>query len=378
MPTHRHYNTIILGAGTMGAAAAYHLARRNSPPLVLEQFELCHDRGSSHGRSRVIRKAYFEDPRYVPLLHAAYENWRELERESGQKLLHLVGCLNIGPPDHVAIKGVIESVRRHNLPHELLTAAEIKKRWPIFNANEFDVGLYEPDGGFVVPEVCIRTHANLATKHGATIHTDEQVLEWSVTLTGVLVKTTTATYESEKLILTAGPWLPQIAADLNLPLKVERQVQTWFMPKNPAPFTAPNMPSFIHFVEGDAYYGIPMRENEGVKVARHHAGEITTPETVNRSLTPADESNVRAYTAKYLPAANVPIIDAKICLYTNTPDDHFIIDRHPQHENVVIAGGFSGHGFKFAPIVGSILADLTLDGRTRRPIDFLSLNRFSV
>ncbi|MBX3394651.1 MAG: N-methyl-L-tryptophan oxidase [Phycisphaerae bacterium] len=371
------YDVIVIGCGAMGSASAFHLARRGAKTLVLEQYDIGHEFGSSHGRSRVIRKAYFEDPRYVPLLHRSYELWRALERKSGETLLHLVGCLNIGPRGHVAIEGVLESVRMHGLPHELLTAEELQRRWAVFSLPESDVGIFEPEGGFVSPERCIRTHAEQARRHGAVVRTGERVVGWSPRKHGLSVRTESSEFHAGSLVITAGPWLPKLAAELNLPLRVERQVQLWFLPDEAAPFTAARMPSFIHFVGTSAYYGIPMREREGVKVARHHAGETTSPDAVNRLVTQADVADVRSYSSRYLPAANGPLVDGKVCLYTNTPDDHFIIDRHPRHEQVLIAGGFSGHGFKFAPIVGSALADMAINGGTNEPIDFLSIRRFS-
>ncbi|HWL95617.1 MAG TPA: N-methyl-L-tryptophan oxidase [Phycisphaerae bacterium] len=370
------FDAIIIGAGAMGTAAAYHLSQRGQRVLLLEQYQIGHEQGSSHGKSRVIRKAYFEDPRYVPLLNAAYELWRELERESGDKLLHLVGCLNIGPRDHACIRGVEQSARDHQLPHEMLAAPEIARRWPIFKPNADDIGLYEQDAGFLLPEACLRAHSAHAIRHGAVVHTGEEVLGWKATQVGVRVQTPSQTYTAGTLIITAGAWLRGILSALRLPLRVERQVQLWFMPDEPARFTAPHMPTFIHFVGDAAYYGIPMRDREGVKVARHHAGETVTPQTVNRSIAPQDEADVRGYIRAHLPGADGPLIDGKVCLYTNSPDDHFIIDRHPNYPNVLIAGGFSGHGFKFAPVVGSILADLAIEGSTRHLIDFFSINRF--
>lgn len=371
------FDVIIIGCGAMGSAAAYHLARRGARVLVLEQFDIGHELGSSHGKSRVIRKAYFEDPRYVPLLHSAYDLWRELERESGEKLLHLVGCLNMGPPDHVAIEGVQKSAREHRLSHEMLSADEIQRRWPAFRPAASDVGLFETEGGFVVPEQCVRIQVELARRAGATIHSGKCVRTWSAEGGGFCVRTDVETWQARSLIVAAGPWLGGVMADLGLPLRVERQVQHWFMPTDPSPFTAPRMPSFIHFVGDAAYYGIPMREREGVKVARHHAGEATTPETVNRSVTPRDVDDVRAYAARHMPGVGeAALVDSKVCLYTNTPDDHFVIDRHPVHETLFFAGGFSGHGYKFAPVIGAILADLVLEGRTSHPIEFLQAGRF--
>ena len=371
-----NYDIIILGAGAMGCAAASHLARRGRSVLAIEQFGIAHDRGSSHGRSRVIRKAYFEDPRYVPMLLAAYELWRELERDTGRRLLHTVGCLNIGPPDHPRILGVERSVREHNLPHEILTTDDIARRWPVFQPAPGDIAFFEPEGGFVAAEEAIRAHVEVAERKGAIFRLSERVTSWNASTGSVHVETDAGRYEAAQLIITAGAWLAAVAAELNLPLKVERQVQFWFMPQNPDPFTAPNLPSFIlsrH--DRPSFYGIPMQEHEGVKIARHHHGEFTTADALNRGILPEDEAVVRDFIRNHVPLADAPLIDAKVCMYTNTPDNHFIIDRHPKHENVIIAGGFSGHGFKFAPLVGAILADLAIDRTTRQPIDFLSINR---
>ncbi len=371
-----NFDIIILGAGAMGSAAASHLARRGRSVLAIEQFGIAHDRGSSHGRSRVIRKAYFEDPRYVPMLQDAYKLWRELERDTGRQLLNTVGCLNIGPPDHPRILGVERSVREHNLPHELLSADDIARRWPVLKPSPDDIAFFEPEGGFLAAEDGIRAHVETAEQKGAIFRLNERVTNWTASTGSVSVETESAAYEAAQLIITAGAWLAAVAAELNIPLKVERQVQLWFMPNDPEPFTAPNLPSFIHSRhDRPSFYGIPMRQREGVKIARHHAGEITNAETLNRDILPEDEAAVREFIREHVPLADAPLGDAKVCMYTNTPDNHFIIDRHPKHENVFIAGGFSGHGFKFTPLVGAILADLAIDRATRQPIDFLSINR---
>ncbi len=349
--------------------------------LGLEQFEIGHDRGSSHGRSRVIRKAYFEDPRYVPLLHRAYELWRELEKETGVKLLHLVGCLNMGPPGHESIRGVLSSVREHGLAHEVVSAEEIRGRWPALRPNEGDIGLYEPEAGFLVPEECVRLQAEQARRQGAVIRVGERLLRWSADSRTVAVETDRGRYAAERLVITAGPWLPEVLSELEVPVSVERQVQLWFEPKGSpggasVALAAGRMPVFIHFLGDRSYYGIPPRGNEGIKVARHHGGEITTAAAIDRAVRPQDEADVRGYLRRHLPEADGRLMDAKVCMYTNTPDHHFIIDFHPAHPNVVIAGGFSGHGFKFSAVVGEILADLAVEGSTSQPIDLFALMRF--
>jgi len=371
------YDAIVLGVGGMGSAACYHLARRGLSVLGIEQFEVGHDRGSSHGRSRVIRKAYFEDPRYVPLLHECYSLWGELEAAACEKLLHVTGCLNLGPSEHESIRGVRESAVRHNLPHEILSGDEVRRRWPIFQPNDGDVGLYETDGGMLLPEKCIAGHVRLAESHGCRILQRTRVENWSATPRGATVQTADGRFECRHLVITAGAWLPVIAAQLGLPLAIERQVQAWFEPKEPAQFGIGRTPVFIHFLGDRSYYGLPHNGDAAVKVARHHGGAITTADTVDRTVTAADQADIRSYLSRHLPKADGKLLDAKVCLYTNTPDDHFIIDRHPAHENVLIAGGFSGHGFKFAPVVGKTLASMAAEEPVSKGLGMFHLSRFT-
>lgn len=370
------YDVIVVGLGAMGSAAAHAITRRGLRVLGLEQFEIAHDRGSSHGRSRVIRKAYFEDSRYVPLLHRAYDMWRELEQAAGVELMRLNGCLNIGPAGHECIVGARGSAEQHGLAHEVLDADEIHRRWPGLCPGDDDIGIYEAEGGFLIPERAVRVQVDLARAGGAVIHTGEAVRKWSATSTGVSVETDDRRYSGGQLIITAGAWLAEVAAELDLPLSVERQVQTWFEPKVAGIFTADRMPAFIHFLRDRAYYGIPMREAEGMKVARHHGGQITTADAINRQVTKEDEADVRRYLARHLPDADGPLIAAEVCMYTNTPDDHFILDRHPHFSNVLIVGGFSGHGFKFSPVVGAMLAEMVNEFRADEGIELFSLRRF--
>lgn len=372
-----HYDVVILGVGAMGSAACYHLARRGLSVLGIEQFEMGHDRGSSHGRSRVIRKAYFEDPRYVPLLHECYSLWRELEAASGDALLQIAGCLNLGPAEHECIRGARASVEQHRLPHEILGGDEVRRRWPVFQPNAGDVGVYEDEGGMLFPEKCIAAQVRLAEAKGCRILQRTRAMAWSATPQGVIVQTSAGRFECGRLIITAGAWLPVIAAQLGLPLTIERQVQAWFAPTAPESFAVGRMPVFIHFLADHSYYGLPHTGDGAVKVARHHGGAATTAETVDRTVSTLDEADIRSYLKRHMPQADGKMLDAKICLYTNTPDENFIIDRHPNHENVLIAGGFSGHGFKFSGLVGRILSELVVEGRTSSPIDLFSVGRFA-
>lgn len=383
-----NYDVIVIGVGAMGAGICWRLARRGLSVLGLEQFAIAHDRGSSHGRSRVIRKAYFEDPRYVPLLHRTYEMWSALEDAAREKLVYRCGCLNLGPPDHPCIEGVQHSAKTHRLDHERLDAAEVHRRWPGIEPSPGDVGVFERDAGFLVPERCVTAMARQAEASGAEILTGSRVVRWSARHGRATVQTQAGQFACRQIVLSSGPWLANVlgverggdsgqadVSGLRLPLRVERQVQLWFEPNKRELFRVDALPAFIHFTGAETFYGIPELGDEGVKVARHHGGAITTADDIDRAVRPADEEAVRGYLRRHLPQADGRRIDGQVCMYTNTPDDHFIVDRHVAHDNVWIVGGFSGHGFKFAPVVGEIVTDLVTEGRTDHPIEFLRAGR---
>jgi monomeric sarcosine oxidase len=287
----------------------------------------------------------------------------------------MTGCLNMGPPDHECIRGVRASVEQHGLPHEFLDADAIRRRWSVFKPNDGDVGVYEADAGILFPEKCIAAHVRLAEGSGCRILQRTRVENWTATTDGVVVHAGGERFQGRHLIVTAGAWLPVIAAEMGLPLKIERQVQAWFEPREPDVFAIGGMPVFIHFLADRSYYGLPHIGDGSVKIARHHGGLITTADGVDRNIGAGDEADIRSYLARFMPQANGRMLDAKICLYTNTPDDNFIIDRHPKHDNVLIAGGFSGHGFKFSGLVGRVLSDLVVEDRTSSPIELFSVAR---
>lgn len=370
------YDVIVVGVGVMGAAACRELARRGLRVLGLEQFHFGHDFGSSHGRTRVIRHAYFEDPLYVPMVRESWTAWKQLESRCGESLLVETGCVNIGPADHEAIRGVRRSVETHGLPAEVLAAAEIERRWPAFQCHPGDIGVFEDHAGFLRPEACSRALAGEARAVGASLIERCAVPSWDADERGVRIRTDGGEFHASHLVLTAGAWLPTLTADLKVSLAVERQVQCWFAPREPNLFAVGRMPVFIHFTGGSSYYGIPSSGPEGVKIARHHGGRITTAASVDRSILETDEGDVRGYIRRHLPQADGPLLEGRVCLYTNTPDSHFILDRHPMYRRVVIAGGFSGHGFKFAPVIGRMLADLVCDPACRGP-EVFSLARFA-
>jgi sarcosine oxidase len=354
----------------MGSAALAHLASRGVPVLGIEAHAIGHALGSSHGHSRVIRKVYFEDPRYVPLLRRSYELWRLLEVQTGETLVVETGCLTFGPRDHSSIQTAITAAKTHGLPHEVLDAAEIAERWPAFRPGEQDLGILDPEGGIAAPERCVLAHAAAARARGATIHEGERVLSVKTDRHGVRIETDRDRYSAEMVVITQGPWLTQGLVSCPVPLRVERQVQLWFEPRRPEIFAIGRFPVFIHFTHDRAFYGMPPFGLPAVKVCRHHGGAAADPDTLDRTVHDGDVEQVRAHLRAHLPDADGPLLHGEVCMYTNTPDDNFVIGIHPSDPRIVLAGGFSGHGFKLAPVVGEILADLTTRARTDHEIAF--------
>jgi sarcosine oxidase len=365
------YDAIVIGLGAMGSAAAYQLAVRGQRVLGLEAFPRGHTLGSSHGESRIIRMAYFEHADYVPLLKRAYALWGQMQAAASVELLRLTGGLFIGPPDGELVAGSRRSAEAHGVPHALLDAREIVQRFPALRPRPDEIGLYEETAGVLFPERCIAAQLDLARQAGAELHHAEPVESWAGDTSGLEVRTAGGRFQAGRLVLTAGAWLGKLLASLHLPLQPERIPLFWFEP-------TPELPVFIWQTGADEYFfGIPHLEWLGTKVGRHHSEQPCDPDTVDRDIHPADEQRIRRFVEHCIPDLNGPLAAAKICLYTNTPDGHFLIDRHPELPNVVFAGGFSGHGFKFASVVGEILADLLLDGRATPAAEFLRLERFS-
>jgi sarcosine oxidase len=369
----RHpYDVVVVGLGGMGSAAAYHLARRGQRVLGLERFGPAHDRGSSHGNSRIIRQAYFEDPAYVPLVLRAYELWDELEEESGEEILTLTGGIMMGPGGSRTVTGSIESAEAWGLDYEVLDAGDIRARFPLFRVHDDLVALYEKNTGILRPERAVRAHLDAATSRGAELHFEEPAISWEVVGDGVRVTTEQNTYEAARLVVSAGPWAPQLLSEMGLPLEVQRLVQFWFRPKNGIePFALGTFPVWIwELPDGLQFYGFPNHDGEetGVKVAFFRVGPICTPDTIDRTVHPEEVEQMREYLRMGIPDLDGEFLRAKTCMYTNTPDEHFVISTHPEHPQVSIAAGFSGHGFKFTSVVGEILADLATEGTTDHPI----------
>ncbi len=395
------YDVIVLGLGAMGSATAYQLAKRGARVLGLEAFTPAHELGSSGGLTRIIRLAYFEHPSYVPLLKAAWALWPEIETEANDHLLEVTGGLYIGQRGSDVLDGALLSARTHGLEHELLDADESRARFPALQIDDEMQTLYEPLAGLLFAQRCIAAHLRLATRRGAELHFEERVTGWTLDGGeggggadrggGVTVTTTRGTYHAAKLVMSAGAWLPKLMPELRIPLQVERNVAFWFEPIAQAEiFAADRLPVWIMEIDAEfAYYGFPTlpeqpatesvaaAHHQGVKAARHHGGQAADPDAVDRNASDADERVVRDFMGHYMPLAAGRRMDARVCMYTNTPDQNFVLGLDPRDDRIVIASPCSGHGFKFSTVIGQICAELALEGNTSFDIDFLSARRFS-
>lgn len=383
------FDCIVLGIGGFGSGALYHLARRGARALGIEQFSVAHDRGSSHGETRIIRKAYFEHPDYVPLLHRAYDLWRDLEHQTQRKLLHQVGLFIAGRPDCESVSGTLLAARLHRLPVDQLDPAAARRRFPGYHfADDFSI-VFEPDAGYLEVENCVAAHVAAAVGLQAQVRTGETVVHWKSDGRRVTVQTDQGTYAAASLVISAGPWAAQVLAQANRDsapdeksavdwrnlLHVVRKPVFWFAADGT--YDATNgTPTFFYETPAGQFYGFPRIDGRSIKVAEHTLGDpVSDPLTVDRDQHPADLSRVAEFLREFLPTIKPLPVRHSVCMYTRTPDCHFCIDRHPEFANVVIAAGFSGHGFKFTTVLGEALADLALTGRTKLPIEFLSARR---
>jgi len=367
-------DVIIAGLGAHGSSAAYALASRGAAVLGFDRFARGHTLGSSSGLSRIIRLSYYEHPDYVPLLRRAWELWRELERASGEHLLTETGGLYAGPPDGQLVLGALDSARSHRLDHEVLDTRTLRERYPLFAWLEGWTGVFERQAGWLAPERCIETHLRLAERAGATFRFEEPIERWASTFEGIRVTTRSGSYEAKQLVITAGAWTAKLVPSLASQLSVERSVLFWFEPRAERDAFA-RLPVYIVEDHDRMFYGLPYIEGQGVKVAGLHFGDPADPDTLDRTPSADDEERVRGWLRRRVPLANGERRDAKVCMYTNTVDSHFVIDNLLEDSNVVVASACSGHGFKFASVIGEILADLVLEGETEHPIGFLSSER---
>lgn len=373
-----NYDICVVGLGGIGSAIVAHCAARGARVIGLEQFPRGHELGASSGRTRMIRKAYFEDPAYVPLVLRAYELWHALERDAGEELLRTTGVLSVGPETSEIIAGTRAAACTHELAIECLDARDLHRRYPMLQFRPEEVGLFEPDAGALNPERAIAASLAQAERHGAVLKFEMAVNRWEARGDSYEVLLDDGSrIAARTLVLALGPWVKRTLAELGVTLRVQRNVQAWFTQAT-REYAAPGFPAFLLDRVGlpAPLYGFP-DFGDGVKAAFHGFGEVTEPEQLDREIHPSrDIAPLVTAMNSWMPRAAVDFLAAKACMYSLTPDHHFIVDHHPAHERLILCGGFSGHGFKFASVIGEIAADLALKGSTRHFIDFLSLRRF--
>jgi len=373
------FDVIVVGVGGMGSATCYELARRGQRVLGLERFDIGHSMGSSHGDTRMLRLGYFEGQSYVPMVLRAHQLWREIGKKIGEDLLTITGTLDIIEPGLDIVERGEASCKAYNLPYEVLNAQQIMERYPAFHLPHDYRGLFQPDGGYVKSEKAILAFTALAIDAGAEIHPREQVLSFEPTATGgVKVRTNARTYEAGRLVLSPGPWINKFVPALKPVTQPYRQVFGWFRPLEPELFKKGNFPSFTLKIPEGHYYGFPLYGHPGLKVGGpHHGREACDPDTLIRENRPSDEQDMRDCLATYLPAAMGTALQLKVCIYTMTPDEDFIIDLMPEAPQIVVASPCSGHGFKFASAMGEILADLAMDIKSPFDLSPFRISRFA-
>ncbi len=370
------YDVGVVGLGAMGSAAALELARRGLRVIGFDRFAPPHTFGSSHGHVRLIREAYYEGPIYVPLVRRAFERWRALDGETGGRLLTPAGVLMIGRPESAIVTGAAHSARTYGIPFEMLDAPELMARFPAFVIDAGHVALYEPGAALLHAELCIAFQLELASRHGAELRYHEPVEAWHANHDAIDIRTASGEYRVRQLVLCPGAWLPELSAGLALPLTVERQVQFWWDPVQPDLFQAGRMPvAMVELGDGRLFYTMP-DTGHGVKIGWHHTGQATNPTDIERSVSIEERTDIRALLDRHMPLARGAERAPAVCLYTSTPDAAFIIDRHPHDPRAWIISACSGHGFKFAPVVGEIMADLVTTGQSAFDLTPFALNRF--
>ncbi|WP_299007490.1 N-methyl-L-tryptophan oxidase [uncultured Shewanella sp.] len=377
MSNNKHFDVLVIGVGGMGSATVYELAKRGKKVLGLEQYDIPNTMGSSHGLTRIIRLAYMEDPAYVPLLYRAYELWRDIQLKSGRTLLHITGGIDASFEEGAVFQGSLLACQTYHLPYRVYNHKTLKKDFPAFNLSSGMLAVYQPDGGFLLSEDCISAYVEQALFLGAEIHGREKVIGWSANESGVLVNTDRACYSADKLVVTAGPWSNKLLIPLQGDKAVpERQVVIWTQPKQPEFFAMGKLPIWVLGDEQDMYYGFPVHGIPGFKYGKlHHLRQKVDPDKMDRECSLKDEKILRQFAERFFPESTGPTLSMRSCLFTNTKDNHFIVDRHPDHEHVIFAAGFSGHGFKFVSVIGEVLAQKACDETVLLDIDLFRLNR---
>lgn len=372
------YDAIVLGTGGVGSAALFHLANRGWNVLGLDRFPGGHDRGSSHGQTRLIRPAYFEHPSYVPLVLKAYELWADLEHRQQEQLFCQSGLIEVGPSAGVLVPGVLRSAAEHKLAVEQLDRAEAKRRFPGFVIPEGSSAVFEPRAGFLYVERCVLAHLEQAARAGAELRTDAAVVGWQANGDGVTVSTANEQFSAGRLVVTAGAWAGELLRGIDVQLEVRRKHLHWYACDDPVYQQAHGGCGFLYETHDGYFYGFPQIDEAGVKLAEHSGGTpVADPLQDDRSPEPVDRQRVERFLSDHMPGVSHRSTRHAVCFYTMSPDEHFIVDRHPEHDQVAFAAGLSGHGFKFGPALGAALADLAIDGRTDLPIDFLTCSRFA-
>ncbi|MDT3416439.1 MULTISPECIES: N-methyl-L-tryptophan oxidase [Bacillales] len=375
----RHYDAIVIGAGSMGMAAGYYLARQGVKTLLLDSGDPPHQWGSHHGDTRIIRYAYGEGRQYVPLALRAKELWAELAEETGKRLFVQTGVLSAGPADAPFLREVQESAAQYSLPLEVLDAGNVGQRWPGIRLPAEFLGCFEPTAGVLYSEECIRAYRNRALAAGAELRTGERVTGIQAKSDSVSVQTQTDTYSGSALLISAGAWSAGllVSLGLSLPLTPTRKTVSWFAADEQL-YSSDRFPAFLFTLADSMFYGFPSLDGAGVKIGRHDGGQPADPDQLDRTfgLYPSDEADTRSFLERYMPQAAGPLRQGKVCLYTYTPDEHFIIDRHPEYPHIVIAAGFSGHGFKFASAVGEAASQLITRGTSEIDLSLFRVTRF--
>ncbi|MEM4781088.1 MAG: N-methyl-L-tryptophan oxidase [Halalkalicoccus sp.] len=372
-----HYDDIVIGVGGMGSATAYQLAKRGRTVLGLERYDVPHAMGSSHGVSRIIRLAYYEHPSYVPLVRRAYELWEEIGTRHGEQLLFETGSIDAAPAEDPLFRGSLRSCEEYDIDHEVLSGSEVNERYPGYELPEGYRAVYQPNGGYVLSERAIVAHVTAAQREGARIQARERVIDWEPEGDGVRVRTDRGEYTADDLVIASGAWATEHVEALDGIAVPQRQVLAWLQPQEPRRFAPENFPVWNLQVEEGRFYGLPIVNVPGFKFGRYtHRQQDVDPDAMNREPEPEDERLLREFAERYFPTGAGPTMRLATCMFTNTPDGQFVVDRHPDHPQVVFGAGFSGHGYKFASVIGEILADLASEGHTDHPIDFLSLDRF--
>jgi sarcosine oxidase len=365
------YDVVVVGAGIMGTSACWSLQRRGMRVLLLDQYRPPHELGSSQGKTRIIREAYFEDPIYVPLVQRAYELWNQLEVETSRNMVTITGGLVVGPPEGELVVGALRSAREHSLPYEELSSAEATAKFAPFRIPSRYRVILEPRAGVVHADAAIEAMLDLSRIDGAAHRFGERVLRWHKDGSGICVETEQSRYRGERLVLAAGPWINDLA-ELPMPLVAARQPLLWFVPPAGAQsFDAERFPIYLWQVDdGAIFYGFP-RDESGIKVARHHGGPPTNPASLDRDVSRSDVEQARTFLASAMPGLQWTFAEASVCMYTNAADGHFVVDTLPADDRVVVLSACSGHGFKFAPAIGELVADM-ISGTQRSELSFFS------